>query len=190
MSERVISVDGHEVACVGDQVEFRKGELRAVATGQLTDEVMTPEALAKFPDLTGLSDKEMLVMMAVAHGMSYRAIKETTKIPLGTISNIVNRIDPCGRYRLDDDAMKAFVAKRARAKVAETLAVMDIKEIKKSTPIQQVKIAKGLSEISVLQERKDLGSLGGKGVKKVTVEFVDEIDEAKPVSEIVEESAY
>jgi hypothetical protein len=53
-----------------------------------------------------------------------------------------------------------------------------------------VKIAKGLSEVSVLQERKDLTSLGGKGIKKVTVEFVDVIDQARPIAELVEENEY
>jgi transposase len=182
MSDRIINVEE------GDG--FRTGELLRSEDRALADEVLTPEALSKFPDLVGLSDREMLVMMAVAHGMSYRKINSATKIPLGTISNIVNRIDPCGRYRLDDDGMKAFIAKRARAKVAETLSVIDIEKVGECSPVQQAKMAKTLSEVAAIQEKKDIGSLGGKGIKKVTVEFVDEIDEAKPVAEVVEERDY
>jgi transposase len=175
---------------VADEGDYQTGVMVRPSDQQLADEVLTPEALAKFPELTGLNDREMLVMMAIAHGMSYRAINKATKIPLGTISNIVNRIDPCGHYRLDDDGMKAFIAKRARAKVAETLGAIDIEKVAECSPVQQAKMAKTLSEVAAIQEKKDIGSLGGKGIKKVTVEFVDEIDEAKPVSEVIEEREY
>lgn len=184
MTKRIITIGES-----GDG-DYEKRQLLTVKQSRLSDEVMTSEALSKFPDLCGLDSRDLIVMMAVAHGFSYRMIQSATGLAPSTICDIVKRVDPCGRYRLDDDGMKAFVAKRARAKTAEVLGMMDVDRMDECSPVQQAKIAKTLSEVSAMQERKDLGSLGGKGIKKVTVEFVDEIDEAKPISEVVEEEAY
>ena len=182
MSERVLDID--EVA------EVRASDVAKIKYLRISEEVLTDDALMAFPDLSGLSERDLIVMMAVAHGFSYREINRATKITLGTISNIVRRCDPCGRYRLDDEGMKAFISKRARAKTAEIMGTLEMDEVRECSPVQKVKMMKTLSEVSAIQDRKESSGFGGKNIKSVTVEFVDEIDEARPISEVVEEKAY
>ena len=192
MSKRMINVSGVALKTKAQ----KKKEARAMAAVQastelLSDEVLTADALKKFPDLGGLGDRDMLVMMAVAHGFAYRAVAKAMGISASTVMNVVRRIDPCSHYRLDEDGMKAFVAKRARAKTAEALSLISMETMKdECSQVQIVKIAKTTAEIGAIQERKDVNTFGDKKIKKITVEFVDEIDEARPVFEIVEEEAY
>ena len=153
--------------------EISKQQLASVGMDRLSDEVLTADALKKFPDLAGLEDRDMLVMMAVAHGFSYRSIAESCGIAIGTVANISRRVDPCGMYRLDQDGMKAFVAKRARAKTSDALSLLTMDEMKDCSQVQIAKIAKTTAEISAIQERKDTNTFGDKKIKKVIVEFRD-----------------
>lgn len=191
MAEEIVETDDIANRRINTEVDnYARIDTSDEDVARLMDEVMTPEALAKFPSLDGLSDRDMLIMLAVAHNFSYRPIADALSISVGTVSNVVKRIDPCGLYRLDPDSHKAFIAQRARSRCSEVLSMIDPSKVQECTPVQQVKMAKGLAETAAIQEKRDVSSLGGKGIKKVTVEFVDEIDESKPIAEVVEERPY
>jgi hypothetical protein len=186
---RVIDDDGYDADL--SRHEMIKRELLEERLMTLSDEVITADALSKFPDLDGLNDRDMLIMMGTAHGFSLRRIAKAVCLSPARVGHIVKRIDPDGRYRLDSNSMRAFIAKRMRAKVAIASANMTDEKISEMGALDSARFAKMASEVAALQERPT-NQFGDSRIKKVIVEFQDEgfdpnAVDGLPIAEVVEE---
>lgn len=142
----------------------------------LEDAVLTADAIERFPDLVDLSERDMLVMMAYAHGFRYRYISRAVGISATRICQIIKQHDPCGRYKMDDESMKVFIKKSALALQAEAIASITPEKLEEENASSLSKIAETGAKIVAQQERVN-DHLDDKRIKKVTVEFVDNVED-------------
>ena len=156
---------------------------------RLMNATMAGDLTRRFPSLSGLDDRDLMIMMGVALGFSYRRIAKALKLSIGTVHNVSKRIDPEGMYRMDRDAMAEYISSRARAMAGEVLSSVDLTALD-GEPQKQVDVAKKLSEIAVLNE-KAKGVEGCERVSRLVVEFVGAGDKQSGVScREVEEAEY
>ena len=153
-------------------------------------EVLTQDALNKYPDLEGLCTRDMLIVLAVAHGFSYQAIAKATGSSKATVWRVHKRIDPTGKYRLSEESQKAFIKKRAQAKVSEALSTIQLDDMKDLNPLQSARVAKTLAEIASMQDKKNSSHFGEmKGIKSISIEFAGEGEEMA-TAEVIEMEDY
>lgn len=145
--------------------------LRNEDASRLMNATFASDLAKRFPSLEGICDRDMMVMMGVSLGFSYRRLSKALNISVGTVHNICNRIDPEGMYRLDRDSMAEYIAGRARAMAGEVLSEVDLSQLS-DDPIRQIDAAKKLTDIAHVSEKKCVDDSDDK-VRRVVVEFVN-----------------
>ena len=176
----ISSADGtRENAVMSKQRELSTTQLQSITEELRINGAGHSEPFSGYPDLSGLSIRDQMIMLAAVHGYSQNEIAEVFHLGQSAVSKIIKRIDPAGVFCLGEEAKKAFISQRAWGLTLEVLTAITPEKMFECSVPQATRAIKTLAEIAATADREVARPSGFKKVNKVIVEFIDPLAETQ-----------
>ena len=128
---------------------------------QLGSEILSLEELRDFPDIRNESERNQLVMAAVACGYSQPFIARAFKVSQPSINEVIRRIDPDGMFKISPNGKKALMTRMYEMRGMEALASITPEKLEDASARDLASIAKTCSDASMSlnqSKHKEIGA--------------------------------
>ena len=138
---------------------------------EFTNSLMSMEELGGFPALMEESPKNQGIMCMQACGYSQRFIAKTFGMTQPAVSQIVNRIDPAGLFRISTKAKNALITQLAKNISNEALASITYEDMMEHTALERVRMADMAVNISQKLNQSKHRDFGGSRLDALLAEM-------------------
>ena len=109
-------------------------------------DVLTLDDMEGFPGIRDESERNQLIMCAVACGLSQNFIASALGVTQPTINEIIKRIDPDGKFRISPKASKAFITQLYATRGIEALMSITPEKLQASSASELARVSKLMSD--------------------------------------------
>jgi hypothetical protein len=130
---------------------------------QLAADVLSLEDMEGFPDIAREKPRNQAIMAMVACGFPQTHIAESFKVSQPTINEIIKRIDPNGRFKIDPKAKKAIITKLAEGRALSAINSITLDDLMVLDADKRTNVAQKMLKISQdLNQTKHKGLSGSR----------------------------
>lgn len=112
----------------------------------ISNDILSLDEMNNFPDLRKENERNQMIIMATACGMSQPFIAKALGVSQPTINEIINRIDPNKQFRLSPDSKKAFMTQMYGTRCVEALMSITPEKLEESSAVELSRIAKTMND--------------------------------------------
>jgi len=153
-AEAVISEEAHAQVVLAQERSMDKKivlpeDLAECIDNGFDSEIITTEALRKFPALRDMPPRPQVVLGAMALGFSQQYIAKAFGISKQAIGKMQKRYDPHRAYALSPEAKKAFMTRLVESKALDAIGSITQEKLDESSAKDLTVIGKNLNDINM-----------------------------------------